>query len=46
MFVDKLLIWLLPVIYNFRNKQWKQDRAKVPEEGFDFLADFDFILLN
>ena len=36
MFVDKLLIWLLPGIYNFRNKQWKQDREKVPEDRFDF----------
>ena len=36
MFVDKLLIWLLPGIYNFRNKQWKQDREKVPEDKFDF----------
>ena len=34
--MDKLLIWLLPGIYNFRNKQWKQDREKVPEERFDF----------
>lgn len=45
MFVDKLLIWLLPVIYNFRNKQWKQDRETVPEERFDFSC-FDFIPLN
>lgn len=35
-FVYKLLIWLLLVIYNFRNKQRKQDREKVPEERFDF----------